>query len=70
MPPHTQRPAGLVVAGDRLTLGRRRDHLAFPSTGRRQENAPAQHLALHTASAIYTHTNANTSQSSFTAMPQ
>lgn len=61
------KPAGLVVAGNRLTLPRRRGHLAFPSTGRQQQNVAAQHLALRTrthtlsASAIYIHTNANIS---------
>lgn len=49
-PPHTggvlrQRPAGLVVVGNWLTLPRQRGHLAFPSTGRPQQNAAAQHLA-------------------------
>lgn len=53
------KPAGLVVAGNRLTLPRRGGHLAFPSTGTRQQNVAAQHLGLCTqphpqsASAIY-----------------
>lgn len=43
-----QRPAGLVVAGNWLTLPRRRGHLAFPSTGRQQQNAAPQQLPMRT----------------------
>lgn len=53
-----QRPAALLVAGNELTLPRRRGHLAFPSTGKPQQNA-AQQLTprthTHTALAIYIH---------------
>lgn len=81
MPWHTggvlrQGPAGLVV-GNWLTLPRRRGHLAFPSTGRQQQNAAAQHLApcnththTHTISYLYTYKRKYILQCGSATMPQ